>query len=132
MKISTTTADYYDEKNNLVSPAQAVNKIAGTGFKALDCSFNSLEHESLLGGDKWEEMINDAGEAAARHGMVFSQAHTPMGPTLDQGLKGQEFLELTRRSLVGAAMLCIKWSVIHIDDIPGLFSREHTKLNIRN
>ena len=66
-------------------------------------------------------------ERLPRYGLVFSQAHTPSGPTLDQGIKGQEYLELTKRSLKGAAMLGIRWSVIHIADIPGPFTREHKK-----
>jgi L-ribulose-5-phosphate 3-epimerase len=132
MKISTTTSDYYSPKNNLISPAEAVKKLANAGFKALDCSFCHLEDSSLLGGNLWEKMINDTGEIAERFGIKFSQAHTPMGPTLDQGLKGKEFLELTKRSLIGASRLGIKWSVIHIEDIPGPFSKEHIKLILKS
>jgi sugar phosphate isomerase/epimerase len=131
MRISTTTCDYYSADPNLVSPADAVRMLAGTGFTALDCSFNHLGHETLLGGKDWKRMVGAAGEEAARHGMVFTQAHTPMGPTLDEGLSGEQFLELTRRSLEGAAMLGVKWTVIHVDDIPGPYSREHIAYTMR-
>jgi L-ribulose-5-phosphate 3-epimerase len=128
MRLSTTTLDYYSSGTNQISPAEAIERIADTGFKAVDLCFIKLNNEFFLGNDNWKKMIEDAGEAASRNGIVFSRAHVPSGPILDQGLDGEIYLERVKRSLEGSALLGIKWSAVHIADIPGPYSREHIKL----
>ncbi len=76
MKIATTIGEMYPYTN--MNPAEAVRMYENTGFTCLDYSFyraNRVGSPFLT--DDWLREVEEAGEAAARLGFTFVQAHSP-------------------------------------------------------
>ncbi len=66
----------------------------------------------------WEARIDEIGEAAARLGVEFSQAHLPYGDffvaaTPKTARETALFREMIRRGLVACSRLGVKWAVAH-------------------
>lgn len=66
----------------------------------------------------WERRIDEIGEAAARLGVEFSQAHLPYDDLFNYTKPRSEqelafFREMTRRGIVACGRLGVKWAVVH-------------------
>ena len=113
MKLATTTADL---RSYAKTPAETVKLFAGTGFKLLDMNFyleNYSDSPFVVPGDDWKKLVGDAGEAAAKIGIGFCQAHSPDGEHYILGENRDNLLTATKRTIEACAMLGIKDTVIH-------------------
>ncbi|MDD5678369.1 MAG: sugar phosphate isomerase/epimerase [Kiritimatiellae bacterium] len=107
-KLATTTADL---RSYAKTPAEIVGLFAGTGFKRLDMDFYGTPF--VASRDNWKQLVGDAGEAAARIGVKFCQAHAPDGEHFVPGEKRDALVTATQRSIEACAMLGIKDIVVH-------------------
>lgn len=115
MKLATTIGEMYAYSHS--DPAGAVRMYEGTGFKYLDYSFyNVLSPDHPFLTDSWKNQVNEAGEAAAKLGMKFVQAHSPNYNPLGQ-LDNADYhkagLEASIRSVTACGMLGIGSIVVH-------------------
>lgn len=115
MKIATTIGEMY--AYTAMNPAEAVRMYEGTGFRYLDCSFyNVLNPGHRFMTDEWKEQVTEAGEAAAKLGMKFVQAHSPnYNPLRDPADEAYHTagLEASLRSIEACGMLGIPNIVVH-------------------
>ncbi len=115
MKIATTIGELYAFCHN--DPAEAVRMYEGTGFRYLDYSFyNVLASGHRFMTDGWEAMVHEAGDAAAKLGMKFVQAHSPnYNPLGNPGNTAyhEAGLEASVRSVRACGMLGIPAIVVH-------------------
>lgn len=115
MKIATTIGEMYAYCHH--DPAEAVRMYEGTGFKYLDYSFyNVLTQSNRFMSDDWKNQVNEAGEAAAKLGMKFVQAHSPNYNPLGQvgnTAYHEAGLEASIRSVTACGMLGIGAIVVH-------------------
>lgn len=117
MRLSTTTNIYYkrpDGRNRRYS--ESVAKIAAAGFDCVDFQFNNLVLDAAneLCGDSWERETDYLVKVLAENKIVANQAHAPFYDFLDPDLLEKDFKkEMTRRSIIIAGRLGIKWIVMH-------------------
>jgi len=115
MKIATTIGEMYAYSHH--DPAGAVRMYEGTGFKYLDYSFyNVLTQNSRFMSDDWKNQVNEAGEAAAKLGMKFVQAHSPDYNPLGQignTAYHEAGMKASLRSVTACGMLGIGAIVVH-------------------
>lgn len=115
MKIATTIGEMYAFCHN--DPAEAVRMYEGTGFKYLDYSFyNVLSPGHRFMTNEWKAMVTEAGDAAAKLGMKFVQAHSPNYNPLGQvgnTAYHEAGLEASIRSVTACGMLGIPAVVVH-------------------
>lgn len=129
MKLATTTADL---RSYAKTPAEIVTLFAGTGFKLLDMNFYRENYPGspfIVSGDDWKKLVNDAGEAAAKIGVVFCQAHSPDGEHFVLGEARDNLLTATKRTIEACAMLGIKNTVVHAAGSPAFTPCEFMKRN---
>jgi len=115
MKIATTIGEMYRYTN--FDPAEAVRAYEGTGFRYLDYSFyRVLDAGHRFMTDDWKNQVAETGEAAAKLGMKFVQAHSPDYNPF-QNPEDTEFHErgilATIRSIEACGMLGIPNIVVH-------------------
>ena len=112
MKLATTIGDFDFYTS---CPAESVAAFEGTGFKHLDYNFYSVIYPgSPFLGENWKKEVFDAGEAAAKLGMDFVQAHSPSYNPLDPHSDHEAGMLATLRSIEGCGMLGIKNLVDHL------------------
>ena len=123
MQLGIMTNVYRWERlsNNNSPYIKQMQACVDAGFSVLDLNTNFSVNSTGddLAADDWEARINALGEAAARLGVRFSQAHAPFNG--DIFLRGrqpseqymQKFREMSDRTLVAAAKLNIPWVVVH-------------------
>lgn len=129
MKLASTTADFREYAQ---TSAEAVALFEGTGFRFLDMSFYHENHPGspfVAPGDAWKKAVCEAGEAAARMGFSFCQAHSPAGEYFGSAEKRESLLTSTRRSIEACAMLGIKNIVVHGEGSPAFTPLEFMKRN---
>lgn len=130
MKLATTTADF---KSYAVTPADQVRLFEGTGFRFLDLNlYESIYANSPFLDDRWQQWIDDAGEAAAALGIKFCQAHAPNGDPHSSGEEQEVFARASRRAIEACSRLAIPAIVVHLRDIGGFPSRENRRLNLQH
>lgn len=91
------------------------------GFRVLDIGFTDAIRPAKpddLSPDDWERRIDVIGEAAAKLGVDFSQAHLPYGDLFNDKKPATEeefalFREMTRRGIIACGRLGVKWAVAH-------------------
>lgn len=133
MKLSTSTnLLFYAREEGCVVSAEACTELcAQAGYDALDinCCENA-DPGCPLTGDDWEKWAASLARRAEQLHISFSQSHNPIynvaAPELVPDFALQE--ELTRRSMIAAAMLNVRWVVVHAGTAfqDGVYSREET------
>lgn len=119
MKLATTIGDF-DRYTSC--PAESVAAFEGTGFKHLDYNFYSTIYpDSPFLRENWKKEVFDAGEAAARLGFDFVQAHSPNYNPLNPDFDHEAGMLATLRSIEACGMLGIRNLVVHSG-----FSEEYT------
>lgn len=119
MKIATTTAEVlpYVKQN----PEQATRFYRGTGFRYLDYSFYHVlkipNHPFM--GDRWQEAIYAARDAARDEGFSWVQAHLPACKLIGEGK--EDGLKACLRAIEACGILGIKIAVIHSSFAEGNF-----------
>ncbi len=132
MKLVTTTADlapYFTSR----SVAAPVAGMKATGFRHLDLSMYNVIYAGspwISPGDAWKAEVEAAGEAAAKGGMDYCQAHSPDGEHFVPGEKRDALLLATKRSIEACAMLGIPRTVIHAAALPGASPEEFLRENV--
>ena len=132
MRLSTTTNIYYSRPGGRkCSYIESIRKVAQAGFDCIDFQFNNavLNPANELCADDWERNVAQMAEELERCGITANQAHAPFYEFLDPDLKDREWkLEMSRRSVMAAGMLGVRWIVIH----PGtLFGNPRKQDNVR-
>lgn len=117
MRLSTTSNIYYSRPGNRrCSYIESIEKVAQAGFDCIDFQFNNavLNAANELRSDDWERNVAEMGMALERNGITANQAHAPFYEFLDPDLKDRGLkLEMTRRSVMAAGMLGVRWIVFH-------------------
>lgn len=133
MRLSTSTnlLFYGRESNQVVSADECMELCANAGYTVLD--INCCENADPgypIAMDNWEAWAKRIKRRAEILGISFSQSHNPIynvvEPALVDNFKWQE--ELTKRSMIVAAILGVKWVVAHAGTaLPqGTYSRHET------
>ncbi len=95
---------------------------AAAGFRVLDLNFTHSARPGKnddLAADDWEARIDALGNEAAKLGVVFTQAHAPycnnmfIAGSQPSAEYCELFREMSRRCVIAAGKLGIKWIVIH-------------------
>lgn len=105
------------QKNTILMMEQCVE----AGFRVLDIGFCDAIRPAKpddLSPDDWERRIDAIGEAAAKLGVEFSQAHLPYADLYNDQKNFTEedfalFREMTRRGIIACGRLGVKWAVAH-------------------
>lgn len=132
MQLAVTTNIYYNRPDGRKRTyIESIEKIAGAGFDCVDFQFHNavLDRNNELCADDWERNVDDMVRALDRCGVRANQAHSPFYEFLDPDLKDREWKdEMTRRSVIAAGKLGVRWIVFH----PGtLFGDPRRKENFR-
>lgn len=111
-----------------------MEQCVAAGFTVLDIGFCDAIRPGKpddLSPYDWEHRIDDIGEAAARLGVEFSQAHLPYADLFLYSKPCEErtvalFREMTRRGVIACGRLGVKWAVVHpfTDTIHAEFDNE--------
>jgi len=111
MKLSTTIADF---KGYVKTWPEAIQLFEGTGFRYLDFDFYSSIHpgDPFLS-DNWMKEVDAAGEAAAKLGFTFIQAHSPQYNPQDERVDHETRMLALRRSIAACGYLGIPNLVVH-------------------
>lgn len=133
MRLATTIGEFY---KYVKTPAEAVQQYEGIGFRCLDYNFyNTNAPGSSFLEEGWMKEVCDAGEAAAKLGFTFVQAHSPNYNPLDPDADHEAGMKATLRSIEACGYLGIPTLVVHSGMRPGLtypegregFFRENTE-----
>lgn len=100
---------------------QMMEECAAAGFLVQDIGFCDAIRPGKpddLSRYDWERRIDEIGEAAARLGVEFSQAHLPYDDLFNYAKPRTDreiaiFREMTRRGIVACGRLGVKWAVVH-------------------
>lgn len=113
MEISTSTNICAFQRGRERLPVEfSIDECAKAGYRVLDMNFCiAMNPNSEMRGDGWADYVRHIGEYAAQRGVRFTQSHLPY---YDVG-RGEEPVmeELIRRSIIGSAMLGVRWCVTH-------------------
>lgn len=120
-----TSVGLFSQSRGQIIPAPMVTRIeqcAAAGFSVIDLSFTNAIRPAKadpLAGSDWEAYIDEIGEAGARLGVDFSQAHLPYYGDLFSYDKRPDadfldlFRKMTERSIIACGRLGVKWAVAH-------------------
>lgn len=113
MNISTSTNICAFQRGRERLPVTfSIDECAKAGYTVLDMNFCiAMNPDSEMRGEGWADYVRQIGAYAAARGIRFSQSHLPY---YDVG-RGEDPLmeELIRRSILGSAMLGVRWCVTH-------------------
>jgi len=122
MKLATTTADY---RAFAASQEEAIRHISSAGFRYLDYDFcTDYNDQNGIYANDWREHMARVKALAEELGILFVQAHAPMGRPIVRGDGYQPFIDATNRSIECAAMLGVKNIVVHSGYELGLTKEE--------
>lgn len=140
MRLGTSINLYSKErgKTKILPYLEATKQCAEAGFKVLDLSMyasvNPKSKDELAEPD-WERRIGKLAEESAKLGLEFTQGHAPFNAKLF--IYGQQpteeyvenFKEMTRRSVIAAGMMGVKWLTVHpmTDNINSEFDNDVQK-----
>ena len=111
MRVATTIADFGGYTQ---SWAEAVEQFECTGFRYLDFNFHSGYYpNSPFLGENWMDAVEQAAEAAAKHGFQFVQAHAPCYDPLRNQADREMGMLAIRRSIEACKFLGIPNIVVH-------------------
>lgn len=135
MQLSTSTnigAFLPDGHFNPVS--YTIGECAKAGYKILDMNFcEAMNPHSPMHEDSWRDYVRALGECAAANGIVFRQSHLPYYDVFgepDEALRSW-MEEMIRRSILGSAMLGVRWCVTHPATLWGHSREESLAANLR-
>ena len=127
MKIATTTSDF---GFSFPSDEDRIRQLHRAGFRYIDLAMFSLSPDSPYMQDNWREPVARIKALAEELGMVFVQAHSPMGNPLSQDEAHVEHtVQSTIRSIEICQMLGIKNTVSHGGKIEGISKDEFFERN---
>lgn len=118
MRLSTSTNICAFTATRARLPVEfSMDACAKAGYRVLDINWcMAMNPDSPLRGDGWEGYVDRIGESAARHGIVFSQAHLPYYDMFSpDGTEDTATLMemLVRRSILASGRLRVPWAVTH-------------------
>lgn len=128
MEISTSTNICAFQRGRERLPVEfSVETCAKAGYRVLDMNFCvAMNPSSEMRGDGWMAYVERIGRLAKSLGVEFRQSHLPyydVGKGVDPVME-----ELIRRSIIGSAMLGVRWCVTHPFTVQG--SGGDTKANL--
>ena len=127
MKIATTTSDF---GFYFPSDEDRIRQLHRAGFRYIDLAMFALPPDSPYMQDNWREPVARIKALAEELGMVFVQAHSPMGNPLSQDEAHVEHaVQSTIRSIEICQMLGIKDTVSHGGKIEGISKDEFFERN---
>ena len=120
MKLATTTGDFSAYTTDQI---EAITYIYEAGFRYLDYNFG-VDHPERTGAyaADWQAHTERVKAHAARLGMQFVQAHSPMGRPLAED--NEEFIADTIRCIEVCGMLGIPNLVVHSGYLPNISKEE--------
>lgn len=123
MKLATTTSDF--EGYNL-SIEQIVDIYAKTNFRHIDCGIEGdfIQNNPAFFQSGWEYETKKLLEYANKRGILFVQAHSPIGKPLLKDENYENFIFTTKRSIEISALLGIKNIVVHSGYLPNISKEE--------
>ena len=133
MNLSTSTniISHPRKGETLLSVAECVRLCAEAGYRVMDINCcDCAEPGFPLTTDDWEGWTAKLAAFSEELGVTYSQSHNPiynmLEPETVENFAWQE--ELTDRCLIAAAMLGVKWEVVHAGTaLPGgVYSRRMT------
>ena len=110
-----------DDPKRLSEP-EIIRRLHEAGFEALDLGTGRAhEPEFYLLAEDWERRVDEIGETAAKHGMIFSQLHLPFYKVgckeTDVRFRDAEFARrydiCMERAYIAGGKLGIPWAVAH-------------------
>jgi sugar phosphate isomerase/epimerase len=122
MRLSTSTNLFGVGWNKApyTDTVECLRRCRALGFEVMDMNFCPMVRgETALVGDDWLRVLSTIREEAERLGMTFSQSHIPIYPDLNAGPIPEklsfyeQFMEWTRRAILGSGILGVKWAVAH-------------------
>lgn len=116
MRLSTSTNIYFNRPGGTqVLIEDSIRFCAQAGYKVMDMNFHDCSNfPTPFRTEKWETWLYGLKETADSCGIEFSQAHSHFYNFCDPNVKDKDWLdELIRRGIIGAAILGVKWLVIH-------------------
>lgn len=115
MEISTSTNIVAFQPGRARNPfSYCIEQCARGGYQVLDINFcEAMNPNSRLRQDDWEDYVREIGELGRRWGVVFRQSHLPYYDIFKEPELNPVMEELIRRSIIGSAMLGVRWAVTH-------------------
>lgn len=133
MELSTSTNLCAFQRGRARLPVTfSIDECAKAGYRVLDMNFCiAMNPDSPMRGEAWEEYVQFIGKYAAERGIRFVQSHLPYydpGKGIDPTME-----ELIRRSIIGSAMLGVRWCVTHpfTDHTVGEDAARQQEANVR-
>lgn len=120
MRLSISTNGVFYQRgyryDHLVPVEQCIQECAQAGFSMFDMNCcDNADPGMPLAGDDWEEWTERIAALSRRLNITFSQSHNPIynfcHPETVQDFEWKE--EMTRRSILCAGRLGVKWIVVH-------------------
>ncbi len=111
MKLATTTGDFsaYAETQQ-----EKMTYIRQAGFRYIDYSFGADYNKGNgVFTESWRKYLDDVMNTADKLGLIFVQAHAPMGSPIRRGDYHTQFVDVNRRCIDACAALGIKNLVVH-------------------
>lgn len=121
MEISTSTNIVAFQPGRGRNPMEfCIETCAKGGYKVLDINFcECMNPWSRMRRDDWEDYVRELGELGKRWGVQFRQSHLPYYDIFKNPEPDPVMEELIRRSIIGSAMLGVKWAVTHPGTVYG-------------
>ena len=116
MRLSTSTNIYFNRPDNQKAAIEDSVRLCGqAGYRVMDMNFYDCTTFRLpFVTDKWDTWIQGIRGSAKQVNVEFSQAHANFYNFCDPNTRDKEFLDaMVKRSILCAAMLGVKWIVIH-------------------
>lgn len=111
---------------NVMEIPESIRRMSEIGFQSMEANIGDCHVKNyVLMREDWEHQVDLIGEAAAKHGMAFSQMHLPYHrkgwPGLDPFFQNRPgypelFEEAMRRCYIAGGRLGIPWAVAHCLD----------------
>lgn len=116
MRLGTSTTIAFNRPGGRKESLPEAVRICGrAGYKVLDMNFHDCANfPTPLCTDRWENWIDEIGQAAAEFGIEFSQSHLHFYEVFKEtGEAAAEKEKLVERSMRASSMLGVKWAVTH-------------------
>ena len=117
MLLSTTTNIYGKRPDGRMARySESIERVAQAGFDCIDFQFNNaiLYGDNELRGEDWEAQVERLAQDLEASKLPANQAHAPFYEFLDPDLPDRELKEeMTRRSVIAAGKLGVRWIVFH-------------------
>ena len=115
MELSTSTNIVAFQPGRERNPFDfCIAECAKGGYKVLDINFcEAMNPHSRMRDDDWESYVKDIAEMGKRWGVVFRQSHLPYYDIFKTDERDKTMEKLIERSIIGSAMLGVKWTVTH-------------------